>query len=980
MKKLTITILGILALQNVFSQLANINYSARTVNVTSYENATGGACWEMGNEEYTAYLGVSDDAGGAYAGTGCQTCDANGNCSYAANIQLITGRINSAYTLNVALDAWEDDCGSRCGYGSCFLDNDDCRRNETSTYKVREATSPSASTYTNSPTYGGTNNHVYTVATTWKYVSGGASLTPCVTPQTTTANSGAIRSWAVVLTAGITYNFQTCGSTEDAEMNLYGTDGYTVLVNNDDGCSLQSTITYTPITTGTYFVELGHFSSGRITALTSNNTLTYSITNIGTGYGDPTVYGTNTWNIYTYYGSNFTTYAGYATNSTSSEFNIGAFGMGATSNPTVLGGYVGFPLCSNDNWSLSAKRQGFPCAVYNVNLVAHDDDYVLNIDYDGNGTVDFTSSAGCCGVGLGTKWTGVLNSASRVEIQLKEGGGDAYIDIDFVNITPAIGGGTISGITNGVTICNNTDPGSFSTSGVASGGTVGYTNGGSYTYQWENSTTSSSAGFTNISAATSQTYNPGNLTATTWFRRKVTDVCGNTTYSNVIQVIVIPYPSGGSIATVNICSGAVGTISITGVSNATQYSWVLPAGFSGSSTTASINVTAPTVSIGTNYTINVYPQNVSGGTTCTGTAVTGTISVYGTGITVAAPSGTTPLTQCDGGDPASFSVTTPTGGNGSYSYQWQQSAGCTGTWINAVAQSGGSTSLTFDPPILTLPTTSMCYRLRVTDGCGNTAFSAIKTYNIVADPAAPSATKSPNVATVCVGQALTLTGAAQGGGGTGTCNIEYATSTNGGTTYSAWSTTVPSITATGTDNRIKIRTNCTGTGCDISPEVTYTWAVVPVVSLTPSGTNVSCFGGTNGTASVLASGGTGSYTYSWYSGGSGSSISGLSAGTYTVLVSSATCSATASYTVTQPTLLVANTCMNPDLCQVGAGSVKIEVSGGTPPYTVSRSPLVGTFSPSNSITTSGGSTFINGLSNGTTLNITVTDTNGCIKP
>ena len=706
---------------------------------------------------------------------------------------------------------------------------------------------------------------------------------------------------------------------------------------------------------------------------------------------NPTTYGTNQWNVYAYNGTNFNNHFGYYTTNRTNEFNIGSDGMGALSNPSTItggtvngatvGAYAGCGL-GIDNWSISAKRQGFPCAVYNVNMVGHDDDYVLNIDYDGNGTIDFTASAGCCNVANGTKWTGVLNSASKVEIQLKEGGGDAYIDIDFVNITPAIGGGTIGGITNGITICNNTDPGFFNTSGAASGGTVGYTNGGTYTYQWESSTTSSGAGFTNIAGAVGQTYNPSNLTATTWFRRKVTDMCGNTTYSNVMQVIVIPYPTGGSIATVNICSGAVGAVSITGASNATQYSWVLPAGFSGISTTSAINVTAPSVGSTTNYTITVYPQNVSGGTTCTGTGITGTISVFGTTISVAAPSGITPLTQCDGGNPGAFSVATPTGGNGSYTYQWQQSVGCTGTWINAVDETGVSTNLSFNPPVLTLPTTAICYRVRVTDGCGNVGFSALKTYNIVADPTAPSATKSPNVATACAGQSLTLTGAAQGSGGTGTCNIEYATSTDGGASYSAWSTTLPTIIATGTDNRIKIRTSCTGTGCNVSPEITYTWAVIPALSLTPSGTNVSCFGGSNGTASVAATGGTGTYTYSWYTGGSGNSISGLSANTYTVLVTSSACSATTSYTVTQPTALSASlsNVVN-DLCQLGLGAVQITATGGTAPYTISKSPInTGTFSPSNTIGTSGGQTQIINIPGGSTLNIIITDSKGCQYP
>ena len=179
------------------------------------------------------------------------------------------------------------------------------------------------------------------------------------------------------------------------------------------------------------------------------------------------------------------------------------------------------------------------------------------------------------------------------------------------------------------------------------------------------------------------------------------------------------------------------------------------------------------------------------------------------------------MTQCSGGNPASFVVSTPSGGNGSYTYQWQQSAGCSGTWTNATAENGITNTLNFDPPVLSLPTSSMCYRLQITDGCGSIGYSTTKTYTIVADPATPTATKSPNVSTVCVGQSLTLTGVTDNGGGTGTCSIEY--SHNGG----AYTSTLTPFAAIVGTNTIAIRKSCTGTGCDNSAATTYTWTGVP---------------------------------------------------------------------------------------------------------------------------------------------------------
>ena len=68
-------------------------------------------------------------------------------------------------------------------------------------------------------------------------------------------------------------------------------------------------------------------------------------------------------------------------------------------------------------------------------------------------------------------------------------------------------------------------------------------------------------------------------------------------------------------------------------------------------------------------------------------------------------------------------------------------------------------------------------------------------------------------------------------------------------------------------------------------------------------TNVSCFGGSNGSATVNVTGGTAAYTYSWSpTGGTAATATGLSAGTYTVTVTDANgCTTTQSFTLTQPT-------------------------------------------------------------------------------
>ncbi|MFD2524166.1 SprB repeat-containing protein, partial [Emticicia soli] len=48
-------------------------------------------------------------------------------------------------------------------------------------------------------------------------------------------------------------------------------------------------------------------------------------------------------------------------------------------------------------------------------------------------------------------------------------------------------------------------------------------------------------------------------------------------------------------------------------------------------------------------------------------------------------------------------------------------------------------------------------------------------------------------------------------------------------------------------------------------------------------TNLNCFEGANGEAEVKATGGTGAYTYKWNTGATTAKLTGLTAGTYSVV-------------------------------------------------------------------------------------------------
>ena len=135
------------------------------------------------------------------------------------------------------------------------------------------------------------------------------------------------------------------------------------------------------------------------------------------------------------------------------------------------------------------------------------------------------------------------------------------------------------------------------------------------------------------------------------------------------------------------------------------------------------------------------------------------------------------------------------------------------------------------------------------------------------------------------------------------------------------------------------------------------------LNLVISSTATSC-GGSNGTVSVVASGGTPPYTYLWSNGATTSSVSNLAAGTYTVVVKDANgCTATATVTVAASTnLSVSITGVNA-ACGANNGSATATVNGGTAPFTY----LWSTGATTASITGLGAGTY----------SVTVTDKNGC---
>jgi hypothetical protein len=118
--------------------------------------------------------------------------------------------------------------------------------------------------------------------------------------------------------------------------------------------------------------------------------------------------------------------------------------------------------------------------------------------------------------------------------------------LQIYSCTSPISGGTISTDQSGSAPFY---PSGFTSVSGASG------HSGALEYKWQASTTSSSAGFSDIAGAIYEAYQPDTLTQTTWFKR-LARTCGNTwtaaIESNVIEVTVTYCTnptSGGTIAT-----------------------------------------------------------------------------------------------------------------------------------------------------------------------------------------------------------------------------------------------------------------------------------------------------------------------------------------------------------------------------------------------------------------------------------------------
>ncbi|HBS88740.1 MAG: hypothetical protein A2W91_19040 [Bacteroidetes bacterium GWF2_38_335] len=242
---------------------------------------------------------------------------------------------------------------------------------------------------------------------------------------------------------------------------------------------------------------------------------------------------------------------------------------------------------------------------------------------------------------------------------------------------------------------------------------------------------------------------------------------------------------------------------------------------------------------------------------------------------------------------------------------------------------------------------------------GTTTYGEVEDYtlNVMGAAVAPVANFSASATTVCSGGSITFTD--------NSTNSPTSWSWNfgGGATNSTTQNPTVVFNTPGTYTIALTATNSAGSNTKTNTNYITVYAS-PTGSV--SSTNVLCYGGNTGTATVTATGGTSPYTYSWTGGGSTASVTGLTAGTYNITVTdSHNCKYNSSVTVTQPTVLAIPTITPVNESSSGAcdGQATANVTGGTVAYS---------YLWSNGQITNPATGLCSGI-----YNVTVTDANGC---
>ncbi len=565
-----------------------------------------------------------------------------------------------------------------------------------------------------------------------------------------------------------------------------------------------------------------------------------------------------------------------------------------------------------------------------------------------------------------------------------------------ITIVPAIISNTIS--TDQI-FCSSGDPAILMGS-APSGGT------GSYNYQWYSSTDNIT--FNPILLATTQSYDPGLLTVTTYFRREVTSsACSSN--SNVITITVVPSINDNTIdAYQRFCdSGDPVTINgstPTGGTGSYIYSW--ESSSNGITWTPIPGANGPTYDPPfTNAT--VYYHRIVTSSVCSSTSNSSRVLILALPqVTSATPT----AVLCNGGNTGSIVVTgTSTNGTaqyalnggtyqisgtfngltaGNYNVTITDDSACVNTY-------SGNPVVVTEPPVLDFTITLQ------NASCDNVFDGSITvtttggvvpyTYSLNGGPSQPGSVFNglaagtyfvlvvddngcTDTSTVVLDTAYAVyaslvsqTPVSCFGGVDGTVTVQltgglppYSYSINGVQFVSS-----PTFTGLASGNYVVTLRDSKGCTDFVNVTITQPGQLQAQID---SILNIGCNGGTTGGIYISVSGGNTPYTFNWSNGATTEDITGLTAGTYNVAITdNKGCTTSVGATITQPLPLFLNIASYQNLLcyNDSSGAIDVTANGGVPPYT---------FAWSNTATTED----IYGLLPGT-YSVTVTDANGCQK-
>ncbi|MZQ49285.1 MAG: DUF4082 domain-containing protein [Bacteroidales bacterium] len=425
-----------------------------------------------------------------------------------------------------------------------------------------------------------------------------------------------------------------------------------------------------------------------------------------------------------------------------------------------------------------------------------------------------------------------INSSGRIKIH-------AILNVRF-------DGGTIG---KEQSICYNSAPARLTQLIPPTGGD------GTYAYQWQSSTDNTN--WTNIAGATSESYLPPALTSSRWYRRIVTSGVFGSTQSNGILVTVYPVFTPGTIgSSQTICYNATPSMlnqitSPGGGDGIYSYQWQLSAdNISWADIPGAIE---PSYSPGSLTSDRWFRRNVT-------SKDCGRLSSNSVKITVISEliPGTIGSAQsvCYHTAPATLTQLSPaSGGNGSFTYQWQISENGT-NWTNIP----GATQTIYSPPVMN----SSSYFRRIVNSSICSSASNTISVTVLPEVQPGSVGSSQTICHNTVPARLTQVSAPEGG--TGSFAFQWQSSSNNsiwhdipGATQADY--TPPALTVSTYFRRSVISGNC-------SPVRSASILITVNAALSPGSIGSAqsiCHNEIPAALSEVSSpaGGTGNYTYQW---------------------------------------------------------------------------------------------------------------------